>query len=73
MFTVVEDTIAGMICVADTIKPTTPDALKKLRNLGLRLIMATGDNARTAATVAAKLGIDDFRADVLPEDKAASH
>jgi len=70
MFAVVEHTIAGMICVADTIKPTTPDALKKLRNLGLRLIMATGDNARTAATVAAKLGIDDFRADVLPEDKA---
>ena len=51
-------------------KETTPAALKELHALGLRIIMATGDNERTAKAVAARLGIDEIRADVLPEDKA---
>jgi Cu+-exporting ATPase len=70
MFVVVEDTIAGLISVADPVKETTPAAIKELHELGFTIIMATGDNERTAKAVAARLGIDDIRADVLPEDKA---
>ena len=70
MFVVVEGQIAGLICVADPVKETTPEALENLHALGLRIVMATGDNERTARAVAARLGIDEIRADVLPEDKA---
>jgi Cu+-exporting ATPase len=70
MFVVVEDAIAGLISVADPVKETTPAALKALHELGFRIIMATGDNERTARAVAGRLGIDEIRAEVLPEDKA---
>jgi Cu+-exporting ATPase len=70
MFVVVEDEIAGLVAVADPVKETTPEALKALREAGLRIVMATGDNERTARAVAAKLMIDAIRADVLPQDKA---
>jgi Cu+-exporting ATPase len=70
MFVVVDGAIAGLVSVADPVKETTPAALKTLHELGFRIIMATGDNERTAKAVAAKLGIDEIRADVLPEDKA---
>ena len=52
------------------VKETTPEALKRLRAAGLRIVMLTGDNRRSAAAVAARLGIDDIEAEVLPEDKA---
>ncbi|WP_421880410.1 copper-transporting P-type ATPase [Pacificispira sp.] len=70
MFVIVDGAIGGMISVADPVKETTPDALRALHDLGFRIIMATGDNERTASAVASKLGIDEIRADVLPEDKA---
>lgn len=70
MFVVLDGVIAGMVSVADPVKATTPDALKALHELGFRIIMATGDNERTAKAVAARLGIDEIRADVLPQDKA---
>jgi Cu+-exporting ATPase len=70
MFVVLEGEIAGLVCVADPVKETTLDALKLLHGLGFRIVMATGDNERTAKAVAARLGIDEIRADVLPEDKA---
>ncbi|WP_370034202.1 copper-transporting P-type ATPase [Qipengyuania mesophila] len=70
MFVAIDGAIAGLVSVADPVKETTPDALKALHALGLRIIMATGDNERTAKAVAARLGIDEIRADVLPEDKA---
>jgi len=70
MFVVVDGAIAGLVSVADPVKATTPEALKALHKLGFRIIMATGDNERTATAVAARLGIDEIRADVLPEDKA---
>ena len=70
MFVVIDGRIAGLVCVADPVKETTPDALKRLHRQGFRIVMATGDNARTAKAVAARLGIDEIRADVLPEDKA---
>ncbi len=70
MFVMLGGKVAGLVSVADPIKETTPAALKELHALGLRIIMATGDNERTAKAVAARLGIDEIRADVLPEDKA---
>jgi len=69
MFVMLEGTIAGLIGVADPIKDSTPAALAALHGLGFRIIMATGDNERTAKAVADQLGIDEIRADVLPEDK----
>lgn len=70
MFVVLDGQIAGLVSVADPVKETTPEALKALHKLGFRIIMATGDNERTAKAVAGRLGIDEIRADVLPEDKA---
>jgi len=70
MFVVVDGEIVGLVSVADPVKETTPAALEALHDLGFRIIMATGDNERTARAVAGRLGIDDIRADVLPEDKA---
>ena len=71
MFVAVGDAIIGMVAAADPIKKSTPDALEALRCAGLRIVMVTGDNARTAQAVAAKLGLDDIRAGVLPDGKAA--
>ena len=70
MFVVVGGKVAGLVSVADPVKETTPAALTALHRLGFRIIMATGDNERTAKAVAARLGIDEIRADVLPADKA---
>lgn len=70
MFVVLDSAVAGLVSVADPVKETTPAALKALHAAGFRIIMATGDNERTARAVAGKLGIDEIRADVLPEDKA---
>jgi P-type Cu+ transporter len=61
---------AALLGVADPLRPNTDSALKQLRNSGLQLIMATGDNRSTAQAVAARLGIDHFEAGVLPADKA---
>ena len=60
-----------MIAVADTIKSDSPDAVKQLRNMGIRVIMLTGDNERTAKAVAKKAGIDEVIAGVLPDGKEA--
>ena len=70
MFVVVDGAVAGLVSVADPVKETTPAALKALHDLGFRIVMATGDNERTARAVADRLGIDEIRAEVLPEDKA---
>ena len=70
MFVMLEGKIAGLVSVADPVKETTPAALKALHAEGFRIIMVTGDNERTAKAVAGKLGIDEIRADVMPEDKA---
>ncbi len=70
MFVVLDGAVAGLVSVADPVKETTPAALKDLHALGFRVVMATGDNHRTARAVAGRLGIDEIRADVLPQDKA---
>ena len=70
MYVVVDGVVAGFVAVSDPVKVTTPDALKELHALGFLIVMATGDNRRTAEAVAQTLGIDEVRADVLPQDKA---
>jgi Cu+-exporting ATPase len=70
VYVAVDGKAAGAIAVADPIKATTPSALARLRESGIHVVMLTGDNATTAKAVAAKLGIADVKADVLPEDKA---
>lgn len=69
MFLSVEGKLAGIVSVADPIKSTSREAIEKLHAAGLKIIVLTGDNATTAAAVAKQLGLDDFKADVLPEDK----
>ncbi|MBY4631494.1 heavy metal translocating P-type ATPase [Rhizobium croatiense] len=71
MFVTLDGKLAGLVAVADRIKPTTSAAIKALHDSGLKIIMATGDNERTAQAVAKSLGIDEVRADVLPEGKKA--
>jgi Cu+-exporting ATPase len=70
MFVVVAGRVAGLLGVADPIKETTAEALRQLRDEGLRVVMLTGDNRTTAHAVAARLGIDEVLAEVLPSDKA---
>ncbi len=69
MYVVINGALEGIVAVADPIKTSTEGAIRDLHMAGLRVIMATGDNQRTAEAVAAKLGIDEVRAGVLPEDK----
>jgi len=69
MFLVVDGSIAGLIGVADPVKPSTPEAIRMLHDDGVRIVMLTGDNRTTAEAVAKKLGIDEIQADVLPEQK----
>jgi len=71
MFVAVDRVLAGIVAVADPIKDSSAQAIKELHAQGLRVIMATGDNERTAQAVAASLGIDEVRAGVLPEAKKA--
>jgi len=69
MYVAIDGRLAGLICVADPIKETTPHTLSELREMGVHIIMVTGDNEATAKAVARKLGIEDVRADVLPQNK----
>jgi len=71
MFIAIDGKLAGLIAVSDPIKETTQEAINDLHKAGLKIIMATGDNVTTAKAVADKLGIDEVRADMLPEHKAA--
>ncbi|WP_202899004.1 heavy metal translocating P-type ATPase [Ahrensia sp. 13_GOM-1096m] len=71
MYVAIDGKLSGLIAVADPIKATTRDAIVALHAAGLKIIMATGDNEKTARAVADQLGIDDVRAGVLPEDKKA--
>jgi len=70
MFVAIDGKLAGLIAVSDPIKETTQEAINDLQKAGLKIIMATGDNETTAKAVADKLGIDEVRADMLPEHKA---
>jgi Cu+-exporting ATPase len=70
IFAAVDGKLAGLLGIADPIKPTTAEAIKALQADGVRLVMMTGDNRTTALAVAARLGIEDVEAEVLPQDKA---
>lgn len=69
MFIAVDGKLAGIISVADPIKSTARKAIQQLHAAGLKIVMLTGDNATTAAAIGKYLGLDDFKADALPEDK----
>ena len=69
MFLSIDGQLAGIISVTDPIKSTTLEAIQQLQEAGLKIIVLTGDNASTAAVVTKQLGLDEFKADVLPEDK----
>jgi Cu+-exporting ATPase len=69
MFVAVDGRVAGLLGVADPIKATTPEALKALSNEGLQITIATGDSRATAQAVAAKLGVENVEAEVLPAQK----
>ena len=66
-----EDKIEGMIAVADTIKEESPQAVKELQNMGIRVVMLTGDNERTAKAIGTQSGVDEVIAGVLPDGKEA--
>ena len=70
VFVAADGRAVGAIVVADTIKPTTPEAIAAIKRAGVRVVMATGDNRLTAQYVGEQLGLDEVAADVLPGDKA---
>ncbi|MGE3702981.1 MAG: copper-translocating P-type ATPase, partial [Hyphomicrobiaceae bacterium] len=70
IFVAIDGKSAGIIAIADPIKASTPAAIAALKETGIHVVMLTGDNRTTAEAVAAKLGIDQIEAEVLPEDKS---
>lgn len=70
MYLAIDQQLAGLIVVADPIKDDSVQAIKQLRQQGIRVVMLTGDNTETAKAVAEQAGIDDFYAEVMPADKA---
>lgn len=71
LFFATENSIAGIIAVADTINPDSPEAVAQLQNMGIRVVMLTGDNKRTAEAIKKQTGLDEVIAQVLPNEKAA--
>jgi len=69
MFVSIDGRAAGLLGVSDPVKPSTPEAIRILREEGVRIVMVTGDSRTTAEAVARRLGIDDVRAEVLPDQK----
>ena len=67
-----DETLLGLIAVADTIKPDSPQAVQQLRNMGIRVVMLTGDNERTARAIGKQAGVDEVIAGVRPEGKEAA-
>lgn len=70
VFASLNGTAAGVLGISDPVKPDSREAVERLRKQGIRVIMLTGDNRLTAQSVAEQVGVDDFIAEVLPEDKA---
>ncbi len=69
VYVAIDGKLAAVIAVADPIKPTTPAAIAALHELGVKVAMVSGDNGRTAAAIARRLGIDEVEAEVLPDGK----
>ena len=70
MYVAVDGSLAALMAAADTVKPTSREAVEKLKDLGLDAVMITGDNKNTAAAIAGEVGIKNVLSDVLPQDKA---
>ncbi len=71
VYLVVDSEVAGLLALADIIRPESADAIARLKEMGVEPLMLTGDNEQVAAWVASQLGIEDYFAEVLPQDKAA--
>jgi P-type Cu+ transporter len=68
----IDGNLAGLIAIADPVKPSTPEALRALKADGIKVIMLTGDNRTTAKAVAKRLGLNEVEAEVLPDQKSAA-
>ena len=69
LFFAIDRRIAGIIAVADTVRDDSPEAIKTLQNMGIKVVMITGDNAQTAKAIKDRVGIDDYYAEIMPDGK----
>lgn len=71
LYLAIENVLEGVICIEDPLRPEAPEVIKALRNAGFsKIVMMTGDSDKTAKAIAAKVGVDEYYSEVLPEDKA---
>lgn len=70
IFAAINGELKGLLAIEDPIKSTSKDAIKKLKSMNIKVVMLTGDNRKTAEAIAKRIGVDEYSAEILPEDKA---